>query len=128
MRGIKLLHENAPVHCSKLVQTYLQEQKIETLPHPRHSPVLALCDFFLFLYLKKQLAGRRFHSRAALGLAVFQCLNRLSKKDLKGAFLAWVERLRKCVAVGGEYFEKMQCKKLGKSEYERLYSTCLALA
>lgn len=32
MRGIKLLHDNAPAHKSAAVQTYIKDNHIETLP------------------------------------------------------------------------------------------------
>ena len=106
MRGIKILHDNAPAHRSHVVQEYLQEENIQTLPHPPYSPDLAPCDFFLFP--QKCLARRRFHCRAALRTAVFQCLMHLSKTDFQRAFQSWVERLRKCLAVQGEYFEQLK--------------------
>ena len=32
------------------------------IEHPPYSPNLAMCDFWLFFYPKKNLLGRRFHS------------------------------------------------------------------
>lgn len=107
MRGIKILHDNAPAHKSKLVQEYLTQENVETLPHPAYSPDLAPCDFFLFPRLKKCLAGRSFSNRSALGTAVFQCLSHIPQSDYRGAFLQWIERLKKCVAAKGEYFEQL---------------------
>ena len=108
MRGIKILHDNAPAHKSKLVKEYLAAENIDTLPHPPYSPDLAPCDFYLFPLLKKTLVGRTFKSRTALGSAVFQCLSRLPREAFKSAFLQWIERMQKCVAKGGEYFEKLK--------------------
>lgn len=48
MRGIKLLHDNSHAHKSRLVQEYLSEENLETLPHPPLPSDLALCDFVLF--------------------------------------------------------------------------------
>ena len=93
MRGIKLLHDNAPAHKAKLVQEYLEAENIETLPHPPYSPDLAPCDFFLFPHLKRCLAGRRFSNRSALGTAVYQCFQHIPKTDFKRSFLSWVDRL-----------------------------------
>ena len=47
VRGLKLLHDNAPAHCSAVVQDYLKTQGFKTLPHPAYSPYLAPCDFRL---------------------------------------------------------------------------------
>ena len=43
VRGLKLLHDNAPAHCSAVVQDYLKTQGFKTLPHPAYSPDLAPC-------------------------------------------------------------------------------------
>ena len=61
MRGIKLLHDNAPAHKSKLVQEYLSKENIQTLPHPPYSPDLAPCDFVLFPLSKKGMSGLKNH-------------------------------------------------------------------
>ena len=47
VRGLKLLHDNAPAHCSAVVQDYLKTQGFKTLPHPAYCPDLAPCDFWL---------------------------------------------------------------------------------
>ena len=105
-RGIKIRYDNASVHKSKLVQEYLTQENIETLPHHAYSPDLLLCDFFLFPRLKKYLAGRSFSTRSSIGTAIFQCL-RNPTHDYRGALLQWVGRPKKCVAAEGEYFEQL---------------------
>jgi hypothetical protein len=42
-----LLHDNAPTHCSVLVQDELPKQQVTILPHPLYLPDLAPCDIFL---------------------------------------------------------------------------------
>ena len=37
VRGLRLLHDNAPAHCSALVQDYLKTQGLKTLLHPVYS-------------------------------------------------------------------------------------------
>ena len=37
VRGIKLLHDNAPAHRSAVVKSYLEEFHIQVLPHPPYS-------------------------------------------------------------------------------------------
>ena len=34
VRGLKLLHDNAPAHCSAVVQDFLKTQGFKSLPHP----------------------------------------------------------------------------------------------
>ena len=45
VRGIKLLHKNAPAHKSAMVQEYLKESGLDVLDHPPCSPDLCICDF-----------------------------------------------------------------------------------
>ena len=44
--------DNAPVHISILVTDYLTKMGIKTVAHPRYSPDLAPCDFWLFPKLR----------------------------------------------------------------------------
>ena len=41
VRGIKLLHDNAPAHKSAMVQEYLKESGLDVLDHPPYSPDLS---------------------------------------------------------------------------------------
>lgn len=105
VRGVHLLHDNAPAHRSVIVQTYLKDNHIQVLPHPPYSPDLAPCDFWLNPLIKKYMRGRRFESRSAVGSALFQCVNSIPKIEYKNAFQEWLKRLEKCIQHKGEYFE-----------------------
>ena len=83
--GLKLLHENAPVHCSAGVQDYLKTQGFKTLPHPAYCPDLALCDFWLNPIIKKCLSGHKFETRTAVERALFQYTDSIPKCDYKSA-------------------------------------------
>ena len=48
VRGIKLLHDNAPAHKSATVQEYLKKYWLDVLDHPPYSPDLSPFDFWLF--------------------------------------------------------------------------------
>ena len=74
LRGLCLIHDNAPAHKCVLVQDFLKEEKVVLLSHLPYLPDLSPCDFFLFPLLKKTLSGRRYESRSALGSAIYQCL------------------------------------------------------
>ena len=108
MRGLCLIHDNAPAHKCVLVQDFLKEEKVVQLPHPPYSLDLSPCDFFLFPLLKKTLSGRRYESRSALGTAIYQCLQGILKTAYFSAFTEWISRLEKCVSVKGEYFEGLK--------------------
>ena len=63
-RGVMLLHDNAPVHRSKKVQTAILECGFQEMNHPPYSPYLAPSDYFLFEHLK--------NGRSTCGDADFQ--------------------------------------------------------
>ena len=104
VRGIKILHDNAPAHKSATVQEYLKESGLDVLDYPPYSPDLSPCDFWLFPRLKEMLAGHRFESRCGIGSAVYQCLQHIPKEDYRVAFWKWVDRCKMCVEADGEYF------------------------
>ena len=108
VRGIKLLHDNAPAHKSATVQEYLKESGLDVLDHPPYSPDLSPCDFWLFPRLKEMLAGHRSESRCGIGSAVYQCLQHLPKEDYRAAFQKWVDRCKMCVEADGAYFEGLR--------------------
>jgi hypothetical protein len=45
--------------------------------------ILPPCDIFLFLRLRKPLAGRKYQTRKNLGSAIFQCLNSILRIDFE---------------------------------------------
>ena len=97
VRGIKLLHDNAPAHKSATVQEYLKESGLNVLDHPSYSPDLSPSDFWLFPRRKEMLAGHRFESCCGIGSAVYQCLQHIPKEDYRMAFQKWVDQCRMCV-------------------------------
>ena len=101
VRGIKLLHDNAPAHKSATVQEYLKESGLDVLDHPPYSPDLSPCDFWLFPKLKEMLAGHRFEFRCGIGSAVYQCLQNIPKEDYQATFRKWVDRSKMCVRQTG---------------------------
>ena len=105
LRGVHLLHDNAPAHTSSVVTDFLKTKKVTVLPHPPYSPDLAPADFFLFPKLKRMLSGRKYGSRNAVASAVYQCLKRIPKKDYENAFRNWLKRLKLCISHNGDYFE-----------------------
>jgi hypothetical protein len=74
-------------------------------PYPPYSPDLAPCDFYLFDYIKRLLAGREFADRSELLQAVMIILNSIEKVTLKEVFLTWMRKLAKYINTNGEYVE-----------------------
>ena len=105
-QGVLLLHDNAPVHKSRIAQAAIRECKFEQLNHPPYSPDLAPSDFYLFRNLKSNLRGTRFPD----------------DDDLKATTEAWFEeqtedfyfkgidslkdKWAKNIEVKGDYIEK----------------------
>ena len=108
VRGIKLLHDNAPAHKSATAQEYLKESGLDVLDHPPYSPDLSPCDFLLFPRLKEMLAGHRFESRCGIGSAVYQCLQHIPKEDYWAAFWKWLDQCKMCVEADGAYFKGLR--------------------
>ena len=57
--GVLLLHDNAPVHKSRVAQAAIRKCKFEQLNHPPYTPDLAPSDYYLFRNLKSHLRGTR---------------------------------------------------------------------
>ena len=106
-QNVLLLHDNASPHKTRAVTRFLEENKIQVLPHPPYSPDLAPCDFWLFPLLKDRLAKKKFHRIQDLAKAVKSVLNAIPKEDYRKAFSDWLRRLQRCIDVRGEYFEGM---------------------
>jgi hypothetical protein len=79
--GFILHHDNAPCYTSS--GTAISVKNITVYPHPRHSPVLAPCNFWLFLKVKKTMIGKRFESIQYIEAATTAQLKTLTKKDFK---------------------------------------------
>ena len=72
--------DNALVHNSILVTDYLTKMGIKTVPHPRYSPDLAPCDFWLF----PKLRGSRYETTEEMKEAVTKVIDILTQKDFHG--------------------------------------------
>ena len=90
-----------PVHNSFLVTDYLTKMGIKTVPHRPYSPDLAPCDFWLF----PKLRGCRYETIEEMKEAAMKVIDMLTQEDFHGAFQKLLERYKKCIAVGGDYFE-----------------------
>ena len=104
LKHLRLLHDNAPAHKAHLVTEFLESEKVTVLPHPPFSPDLPTCDYFLFPKLKYHLSGKRYNSRNALGSAVYYLMG-FPIEEYENCFQKWIDRLKRCIQVDGEYFE-----------------------
>lgn len=106
-RRLMLHHDNAPAHAAFATIDFLATERVQLLSHPPYSPDLAPCDFFLFPFVKKQLRGTRFNSPEDAVRAFTRAIEDIDDVTWSTAWMTWFERMGKCVAAGGEYFEKL---------------------
>ena len=65
---------------------------IKTVLHPRYSPDLVLCDFWLF----PKLTGCRYETTEQMKEALTKVIDTLTQEDFHGAFQKLLERFNKC--------------------------------
>ena len=75
---------------------------IKTVPQPPNSPNLAPCDFCLF----PKLRGCRYETIEEMREAVTKVIDMLIQEDFHRAFQKLLEQYNKCIAGGGDYFER----------------------
>jgi len=80
--------------------------KFTVVPHPPYSQDLATSDFWLFPKLKETLKGQHFSSDVEVAAAVRKWISSQPEIFFMDGMNKWIERLKKCVAVNGDYFEK----------------------
>ena len=99
-----LHHDNAPCHMAISVIEFLAKKGILWFHSPPYSPDLSPCDFFLFPKLNFHLKGRHFGTVENIKKAVTAQLKAIPVSDYQRCYEEW-ERLRRCVASQGNYFE-----------------------
>ena len=78
---------------------------IKTVAHPPYSPDLAPCDFWLFSKLKENLRGCRYETTEEMKEAVTKVIDMLTQEYFYGAFQKLLERYKKFITAGGDYYE-----------------------
>ena len=94
--------DNTLVHNSILVTDYLTNTGIKTVRQPPYSQDLAPCDFWLFL----KLTGCRYETIEEMKEAVTKVIDTLPQEDFHGTLKKLLEWYNKCIAAGGNYFER----------------------
>ena len=74
---------------------------MKTVSQPPYTPDLAPCDFWLFTKLNVC----RYETIEEIKEAVTNVIDTLTQEDFHGAFEKLLERYKKRIAVGGDYFE-----------------------
>ena len=74
---------------------------INTVPQPPYS--LDLAPFYFWLFPK--LRGCRYETIEEMKEAVMKVIDTLTQEDFHGGFQKLLERYKKCIAAGGDYFK-----------------------
>ena len=106
-RGVLLQQENARPHTSHATSSAVRELGFEIIPHPPYSPDLAPSDYWLFGPMKQHLRGRHFADLPALASSVHQWVKSTPEHWFAEGIRKLPERWDKCVALKGEYVEKV---------------------
>jgi hypothetical protein len=79
-------------HNSGCAQRWIQASRAEPLPHPAHSPDLALSDFVLFGSINGKLSDYNCKSRTDLLNAITEIFTGVDQEVLLSVFESWVNR------------------------------------
>ncbi len=101
-----LLQDGAPAHRADPVQCFLRARGVRILPHPGYSPDLNPMDYWFFSKIKKQVKGIRHRDIPQLEQAVDASIRVIPAPEFQAAMDRFPERLRKCIAANGSYFER----------------------
>lgn len=105
-RGVRLLHDNSPVHTAAISKSTVKECGFIEINHPPYSPDLAPSDYFLFSKLKSDLRGKKFNNDEEIKQAVYDHFDSKDSAYFYSGIEALIRRSEKCVAIKGEYIEK----------------------
>ena len=101
-----LLQDNARLHTAAVAVATLTEIVGTALKHPPYSLDLALCDFWAFPTLKRQLCGKRLSSDDEVRNATATVLKGMLQNNLFHVFELFIKRCKKYIQCEGRYFEK----------------------
>lgn len=101
-KGVLLLHDNAPIHTSRIVLAALHKAGFDILEHPPYSPDLAPSDYYLFPKLKKELRGKKFLSDDEVKDAVSAYFSGQDKTFFYEGIHKLIERSEKSIRVARE--------------------------
>ncbi|GBN25257.1 Mariner Mos1 transposase [Araneus ventricosus] len=101
-----LLHDNARLHTTFLLQKFLTKRRVLSLNHPPYSPDLSPTDFFLFPKLKSALKGQRFLYISDIQHNVTTQLKAIPKDCYTKSFQDLHSRSQKYITIDGNYFEE----------------------
>lgn len=103
-KNLKINFDNAPIHKSLTIASYINQEKLKLLDHPPYSPDLAPCDFWLFPMIKQRLKGKKYDNILSLKSDFENALKNLGKKDFDKCFNEWIKRCKGVIENNGDYY------------------------
>ena len=100
---VRLLHDNAKPHISKVTRQKLEELGWQVLPHPPYSPDLAPSDYHLFRSLRNHLSEKHFDDQDHLKLDLETFFHSHSKKFYEDGIMDLPKRWEYVVDNNGAY-------------------------
>ena len=92
--------DNCSIHRSRVTKDFMEQNGMESMPHPPYSPDLAPSDFFLFPLIKNRLDQFECNDPDDLFEAISEILGTLQTDDLRRVFQRWIERV--AIMAGGD--------------------------
>ncbi|KAI6648242.1 hypothetical protein LOD99_12051 [Oopsacas minuta] len=105
--GMRLLHDNAQPHKTKLIKSELDRMRVVEPDNPLYSPDLAACDLWLFAKVEKGPCREEFCYQIDLQRNL-ELPKDIPPEDYKNVFFKWLDRLQRVKDINGDYFEKIQ--------------------
>nr|XP_031826514.1 uncharacterized protein LOC116424357 [Nomia melanderi] len=105
-RGVRLLHDKAPVHVVALTKAIVRKLRFTEINHPPYNPNLAPSDYFLFSKLKADLRGGKFGTDEEVKEVVNEHFRNKTSEYLYSGIDAIIQRCKKCIEIKGDYIEK----------------------
>jgi transposase len=100
-----LHHDNAPCHTAISINEFVAEKRIPVFPQPPYLPDLSPYDFFLFPQFINHLKGRHLRTLDNSQKSVTDKLKGILAEAFQHCCEQWKQRLCRCVAAQGKYFE-----------------------
>jgi len=102
---VLVLHDNASVHKSNVVQAAIRKANFGEVNHPAYSPDIAPSDYYLFKNLKAFLRGKNFYSDDEVITTVEEHLNNLGSGFFFDGIQSLYNRWQRVVASEGYYIQ-----------------------
>ena len=100
-----LHHDNAPCHTAVSINEFLTEKSIPVVPQLPIHRISVSATSFKAHGSKKHLKWRHFSTLNNIQKSVTDELNGIPVEAFQHCYEQWKQRLRRCVAAQGNYFE-----------------------